>query len=318
MPRRAILSCLLASLVVPCAAGTIYTFHQATYGKQTYFFDDGWDGAFIERRFIGTGVFRDGVEKEEERIASNIMVRASTNADDPGIVEAVPGLRAWIDTKGHIHSIAALEQQQQFNHWLTDRRPDCAASGCTLTARRPAPFTVSTVAVTGITDAPALSLRHWELEVRYDAAASLLEDYCRALGDTACGQTGDANPIAVRWSDGLARTRPILDAYAVLLSSIALEAPRSPRKRYSHWHGLDNLLVPGESSQWSYFEHHKRFFVAPRPDEPENSVELAADFKSFAALHLELEAARRKAAAELREVEYLADAATEIPEERSK
>ncbi|MBI3554226.1 MAG: hypothetical protein HY077_17140 [Elusimicrobia bacterium] len=332
MPRRSfppVLSCaLLFSAALAGAEDFPFTLRQAIDGGRIYFYDARWDAAFIEERTFRSGSLFRGDEKTETREFGDIVVLVSTpTAQDEGAIQAVPDVKTWIDPKGNLHSLEGLKRQMRFDHWLLAKRPDCAESSCVLSARRDKPVTVKTVLVTGIVDAQSLKIDLWQLEARYDAMAVLLEDYCRSLAITDCGETDEAFPLVLRWSDGLARSRRLLEAYELQLSSVAVRPARNPHWVRSHSQGLpdgdyggglEGLVVPGYFSNYDFFKTGRTYFVKPTGDEPEARVDAAVDLKSLAALRKVIEDSRRAAAAALRDVEFLADAATEVPEERGR
>lgn len=228
------------SLNVPSATPVLYPLREVERDGVVYFFDATSDGVRIAKwqktqyvpmdpqrmwEFHGTRVLAEGT-------GSNVLVFAiRPRADFPGKVAAYPGITAWYDPRGHVHTLEVLKAQAAFDYLLLRRCPGAAASaGCTLTAGRGQPLSVQYVSLTGIMEEKTLKIPLLQLELKYD------ELYSRLIGTTA------PTPILTVWHHELDQARASLDSYAAALDNLAaqLAPPKAIPMPAYHAYGVSN------------------------------------------------------------------------------
>lgn len=298
-----------------------YALKQVVSGDEVFFFDAAWEELVVTERTVVTRRGFLSPEQTKTKVMSNILVHAiPPRPGYAGEIRSVPGLKAWIDEKGNIHSLNTLDAQRAFNDRLIKKRPECAQSGCLLTARRPTPLPLRAVSLTGILDSEALRLPLLSLEQRYDAVARRLDAECGRRGSSACPGGGGGDAVLDFWKDELAAARELLDQYDTLLSSAPVRVPRpiGRQRSYSREHNYNGLgagleIIPaaaiGKLGNMEYF------VLRPSEEEPELRVASAVDVARLTVeWRARAEEARLHAARKLSRVERLAETIIESTE----
>lgn len=289
----------------PASAAPLYQLVQVSYHDELgddciAFIDAGQDGARFTSGLQRTkdinpyGGWGDIIKEEVH--GSNTLVFASG-----GFVQAVSGIDAWVDIKGHVHTLVALRSQGQFNRWL--RAHAACPSGCELTGGRAATFRIRPVLQTGILDKDTSMIPLMRLELRYDRAYNAFLKDCRIVAPRGCDAGPWPNGALAYWANTLDRARRSLDDMSAALAEMPFVVPAAPTWRNT-WQipapgnpygGLEHMFTPSTNGRQSvYFfkiewgnEKGEGILIYPKGDEPGTTIETSADPRAIGAGTLE-------------------------------
>lgn len=315
----------LFSFFLPCVADAaplyrlIQVSYRSSYSNEVFFIPAGQDGAcFTSKLYVLRERSPLGPLEKVEVHGSNVLVSVHGK-----LVEALPGIEAWVDESAHVHTIVALKQQNEYRFWLAGNT-DCSSSGCELSAGRSRPFRMRPVSLTGILDRETTTIPLMRLEYRYDAAYRAFLKDCASVSPSGCTPPWPNGAMAY-WAGTLDKARFALDRLAEALAKIPFFSPPSgnwgnlwrdsaPGNPYGglelpapDTYGLRNpYKVAWQEIVWGA-DRGEALVIYPDENEPEKNVKESADARAIdAEVAARIEAAQRDAEAAVSAAESLA------------
>lgn len=244
---------------IPHGQPVLYPLREIERDNMVYFFDAAWprvkSGRWQKTEKYNPP-FAQGSWQQEDRVlasgvGSNVLVYAYKPREDfSGRVAAVPGITAWFDPRGYVHTVEVLQEQVAFDYLLQRRCGEIRSSGgCNLHNGRGQSLRIELIPLTGIMDEETLKIALLQMELKYDGLYTSLMAECAKAGQQASRCSGGSWPNSILgvWHSELEQVRTSLDKYSAALDLVArqMSAPGAVPPMYWHYSTVPNGAESG-------------------------------------------------------------------------
>lgn len=224
----------------------------------------------------------------------------------PSVTVAKPGLESWTDRKGHVHTLAVLKRQLDYNFvLLANWRADCAVARCAIQVEGGRDVVLTPVRPTGILDRETLAVPFHLLQLQVHQLRMELTVRCQQETHRPCPSQGVMPLLSLEhWQALLSEAVSTFAEYERELARVPFEVPKPPstilynrvfpEDVYAGITGLDWPFVPKSAkdgpiavSTAEYFERNDFFAIQLDDAAPENKVLESASVRAMTPARVE-------------------------------
>lgn len=296
----------------------VVVLEQFADGDRHFFFNSHDDALrFIERKAAPRS--RHGIAQAV--LHSNVAVFADGDSSNPQ-VDIRAAVESWVDTRGHIHTVAVLRKQMEFNRdrARADRSRRLDSRLGTLSSRYGyAPVRrdgLSEVKETGIVDTDTLHIPYALIALRFEELQATFHERCLRHSARPCHEGSLPDELFAYWKGAIDRAGEATADFKTRLGAIPVSgqpwigSPRNWNDVFrTEFGGLTGIPVPIRGPGSPLYDVLRRgdpITVWPGRGQPEREIAESVPPEALGAATLhDLEVLERRAVAGIREAEAL-------------